>query len=68
MKKIISIALLLALCLSIFAGCAPKEETPEVNLLPDAKANEFRPVDGRSVSGLKHCEDVAELTGLTLDL
>lgn len=38
------------------------------DLLPDAKANDFRPVDGRNVSGMKHCEDVAELTGLTLDL
>lgn len=38
------------------------------DLLPDAKANDFRPVDGRNVSGLKHCEDVAALTGLTLDL
>lgn len=38
------------------------------DLLPDAKANDFRPVDGRNVSGLKHCQDVAALTGLTLDL
>ena len=38
------------------------------DLLPDAKANDFRPVDGRNVSGMKHCEDVAKLTGLTLDL
>ena len=38
------------------------------DLLPDARANDFRPVDGRNVSGMKHCEDVAELTGLTLDL
>ena len=38
------------------------------DLLPDAKANDFRPVDGRNVSGMKHCEDVAEATGLTLDL
>ena len=38
------------------------------DLLPDAKANDFRPVDGRNVSGMKHCQDVADLTGLTLDL
>ena len=38
------------------------------DLLPDARANDFRPVDGRNVSGMKHCEDVAEATGLTLDL
>lgn len=38
------------------------------DLLPDAKAKDFRPIDQRHVSGMKHCEDVARLAGLTLDL
>ena len=38
------------------------------DLLPDAQADAFRPIDNRRVTGLKHCEDVAALGGLTLDL
>ncbi len=38
------------------------------DLLPDAQADAFRPIDQRHVSGLGHCEDVARLAGLTLDL
>lgn len=38
------------------------------DLLPDAKAKDFRPIDQRQVSGLQHCEDIARLSGLTLDL
>ena len=37
-------------------------------LLPDAQAKAFRPIDQRHVSGLAHCEEIAQLTGLTLDL
>ena len=35
---------------------------------PDAQADAFRPIDQRHVSGLQHCEAVAQLSGLTLDL
>ena len=38
------------------------------DLLPEAQAKAFRPIDQRKVSGLGHCETVAALTGLTLDL
>ena len=38
------------------------------DLLPDAQADAFRPIDQRHVSGLQHCEAVAQLSGLTLDL
>ena len=38
------------------------------DLLPEAKAKAFRPIDQRKVSGLAHCEQVAAKTGLTLDL
>ena len=38
------------------------------DLLPDAQAKAFRPIDQRHVSGLAHCEEIAQLTGLTLDL
>lgn len=33
-----------------------------------AQAKAFRPIDQRHVSGLAHCEEIAQLTGLTLDL
>ena len=38
------------------------------DLLPDTQADAFRPIDQRHVSGLQHCEAVAQLSGLTLDL
>ena len=38
------------------------------DLMTDAKANAFRPIDNRHVSGLAHCQDVADLAGMTLDL
>ncbi|MDY3014238.1 MAG: radical SAM protein [Evtepia sp.] len=38
------------------------------DLLPDAKADAFRPIDRRNVSGLAHCQEVARRSGLTLDL
>lgn len=38
------------------------------DLLPDAKAKDFRPIDQRHVSGLKHCQEIAQLAGLTLHL
>ncbi len=38
------------------------------DLLPEAQARAFRPIDQRKVSGLAHCELVAQRTGLTLDL
>jgi hypothetical protein len=68
MKKIISIALLLALCLSLFAACgkdAP-EETP--NLLPDAKAyliNMYQTAGKDEVMVLNLDKDV--LSSVTID-
>lgn len=38
------------------------------DLLPEAQAKAFRPIDQRKVSGLAHCETVAQLTGLRLNL
>ena len=38
------------------------------DLLPEAQAKAFLPIDQRKVSGLAHCELVAQRTGLTLDL
>lgn len=38
------------------------------DLLPDAQADAFRPIDTRHVSGLAHCEAVASLANLTLNL
>ena len=69
MKKIISIALLLALCLSLFAACGdktPAEEAP--NLLPDAKAyliNMYQTVGKDEVMVLNLDKDV--LSTVTID-
>ena len=38
------------------------------DLLPDTKADAFRPIDQRHVSGLAHCQKVAGLANCTLSL
>ena len=68
MKKIISIALLLAMCLSIFAGCAPKAEEGEPSLLSNAKAyliNMYQTVGKDEVIVLVADKDI--LSKVTID-
>lgn len=38
------------------------------DLLPDARADDFRPIDRRRVTGLAHCQAVADRAGLRLEL
>lgn len=38
------------------------------DLMPDARADDFRPIDRRRVTGLAHCQAAADRAGLRLDL